>query len=455
LLASLNKYSELTYRWQWQIGRIKTQMGDAKGAIENYQESIDTLSLVQGRLLKGSFVAFRERVLPVYSELIDLLLAQAQLSENHIERQTLLVSVQETIEAFNRSEILDYFNDDCVLPAVGTKLNAISNDTVVVYPVLLADRIVIIAKFPDGIHQVSSSVDRKEVLGLVSDFREGLEGVDESVEEIQESSEELYNYLVAPISEKLEAQNIKRLVFVPASVLRMIPMAALYDGESYLVEKYQIATTLGLTLTEPAQRKDITSSLLLGGISESVQGFAALPGVVSEVGAIKNRFGGDLVLNKEFRLDDIAKQLSIGGHSIVHLATHGVFESEASNSYLLAYDDKLSLDKLQDTLGSRRFLGDPLDLLVLSACETAAGNERAALGLAGVALKAGAKSTVASLWPISDEGTSRLMIDFYGYLEKGESKSGALRLAQINLIQDPVFEHPNFWSPFLLVGNWL
>jgi CHAT domain-containing protein len=292
-------------------------------------------------------------------------------------------------------------------------------------------------------------------LGLVSDFREGLEGVDESVEEIQESSEELYNYLVAPISEKLEAQNIKRLVFVPASVLRMIPMAALYDGESYLVEKYQIATTLGLTLTEPAQRKDITSSLLLGGISESVQGFAALPGVVSEVGAIKNRFGGDLVLNKEFRLDDIAKQLSIGGHSIVHLATHGVFESEASNSYLLAYDDKLSLDKLQDTLGSRRFLGDPLDLLVLSACETAAGNERAALGLAGVALKAGAKSTVASLWPISDEGTSRLMIDFYGYLEKGESKSGALRLAQINLIQDPVFEHPNFWSPFLLVGNWL
>jgi CHAT domain-containing protein len=92
---------------------------------------------------------------------------------------------------------------------------------------------------------------------------------------------------------------------------------------------------------------------------------------------------------------------------------------------------------------------------VLSACETAAGNDRAALGLAGVSLKAGARSTIASLWPISDEGTSLLMVDFYRNLQNGQSKSAALRTAQLKLINNPLFKHPNSWSPFLLIGNWL
>jgi CHAT domain-containing protein len=164
--------------------------------------------------------------------------------------------------------------------------------------------------------------------------------------------------------------------------------------------------------------------------------------------------GGEVLLNDAFSVEEVAKALSVGGYSIVHLATHGVFVSEASNSYLLAYDDKFSLDLLGETVGTRRFIGDPLDLLVLSACETAAGDNRAALGLAGVSLKAGARSTVASLWTISDAGTFELMTSFYRYLGKKMGKAEALRSAQMDLLGNNRFSHPNYWAPFLLIGNW-
>ena len=145
----------------------------------------------------------------------------------------------------------------------------------------------------------------------------------------------------------------------------------------------------------------------------------------------------------------------MGNYSLVHFATHGVFTNEYSDSFLLAYDRKLSLGRLQSTVGRRRYLDNPLELLVLSACETAVGDERAALGLAGVSLKAGARTTIASLWLISDEATSRLMVNFYKELINGSSKADALRAAQLDLIHDPVYSHPNLWSQFLLIGSWL
>jgi CHAT domain-containing protein len=136
------------------------------------------------------------------------------------------------------------------------------------------------------------------------------------------------------------------------------------------------------------------------------------------------------------------------------LATHGFFDGDHANSFLLAHDDKITLDRLQSTVGARRFTGNPLDLLVLSACETAKGDERAALGLAGVSLKAGAKSTVASLWPIADAATAILMKRFYEELRGGASKASALQAAQGALLSDPEWAHPAYWSPYLLIGNW-
>lgn len=455
LTMSVNSYPDLAYRWQWQIGRIKARQGQREAAINDYLAAIDTLSGIQSELLRGSYTTFHERVLPAYNELIDLLLAEADVAATEAKRQALLLHVQQTIEALNKSEILDYFDDDCLLPTEVTQLKNIAADTVVIYPIVLNDRLVVVSKFADGIHQTVSMIDRETLAEYVAEYRESIDAFEFSIDEIQERSARLYKVLLAPIEGSLKSFGIKRLVFIPSAGFRTIPMAALYDGNQYLIENYEIATTLGLGLTDPRPLQNVRTKPLLGGVSESVQGFVALPGVVEEIEDISETLGGDVILNEDFSLANVAEKLGEGGYSIVHLATHGVFDSEASNSYLLAFDQKLTLDRLQDTVGNRRFLGDPLDLLVLSACETAAGNERAALGLAGVTLKAGARSTIATLWPISDEATSKLMANFYIYLKSGMNKSAALRKAQLDLVQNPQFDHPNFWSPFLLIGNWL
>jgi CHAT domain-containing protein len=454
LSLALNGDSELRYRWQWQLGRVKALMGDRLGAIANYQQSVVTLGAIQVELLKGSNLTFRERVLPVYNELVDLLLQEATLASGN-RQQSLLLEAQGTIEAITKSEVLDYFDDDCLLPVRTLQLDKIALDTAVIYPVLLSNRLVILSKTPGGIHQDVSSVTLTELISSVAEFRDFLETNSASIDEIQDVGGELYNAIIAPVAARLAQHKITRLVFVPASQLRMIPMSALYDGEQYLIQRYEIATTLGLNLTDPTALEGIKSKPLLGGVSESVREFDALPGVVTEISGINELMQGDVVLNEQFTVNNVAEKLRVGGYSVVHLATHGVFHKEASNSYLLTYDDKLTLDLLQATVGSRRFSGDPLDLLVLSACDTAAGDDQAALGLAGVSLKAGARSTVASLWPVSDEVTARLMQDFYKYLSAGKSKSFALRKAQLTLINDPIFENPNYWGPFLLIGNWM
>jgi len=232
-------------------------------------------------------------------------------------------------------------------------------------------------------------------------------------------------------------------------------MSALYDGKEYLIQNFKIATTLGLNLTDPASLRIDRAQLLLGGISDAVPGYEALPGVAQELTEISSIMGGDKFLNEEFSLGEVSKKLAVGGYSIVHFATHGVFADQYTDSYLLTYDGKLTLGRLQNTVGKRRYLDKPLELMVLSACETAVGNDKAALGLAGVALKAGAKAAIASLWLISDEGTTRLMTHFYKELAEGKTKAEALQAAQLDLVSDQVYSHPNFWSPFLLVGNWL
>ena len=155
-------------------------------------------------------------------------------------------------------------------------------------------------------------------------------------------------------------------------------------------------------------------------------------------------------------VDEVRSQIAAGNQAIVHIATHGQFDSDHSKSFLLAYDDKLTMDRLQTTIASRQYQEEPLELLVLSACQTAAGDDRAALGLAGVALKAGARSALATLWFVNDESTSTMIADFYEHLrDPASSKAIALQRAQVALVEDSRFAHPSYWAPFLLIGNWL
>ena len=192
------------------------------------------------------------------------------------------------------------------------------------------------------------------------------------------------------------------------------------------------------------------------GVTEAVQGFPALPNVAVELEALGTLFKSKTLLNDAFRISALESELRREPFTVLHIASHGEFSSDVKRTFLLTFDDKLTIDRLDQLIGLLKFRNEPLELLTLSACDTAAGDDRAALGLAGVAIKAGARSAVASLWNISDEVSSQLVADFYGELkDTAISRANALRRAQLKVLSNPRFDHPGFWSPFLLINNWL
>jgi CHAT domain-containing protein len=179
--------------------------------------------------------------------------------------------------------------------------------------------------------------------------------------------------------------------------------------------------------------------------------------VTAELGMVQSLFEGPTLMDREFVLPTLKKDFVQAQYQVVHFATHGQIDRDASQSYLLTYDGKLSLDQLEALLRPRQFHGAPVELLTLSACRTAAGDDRAALGLAGVAVKAGARSALATLWSVQDESTSLLMGEFYSQLkhDPATTKARALQLAQLKVFRDPRFDHPGYWAPYLIIGNWL
>lgn len=450
--AELGAFNQL-YRWQWQLARIQTAQNEITLAISNYARAIETLTGIQSQLLNGTLTTFQERVTPVYSEYINLLLIQATAADDEISRQNYLTSVQETLEAFNKSEILDYFSDDCLLPTEFMALDSVAEDTAVVYPIILPDRLMLLLRLSSGLRLYSVPVSSDALTETVLDYRDMLEFVSVSEDELLETAGQLYDWIARPYISELVQLGVRKIVYVTTSALRPIPMSALYSGERYLIEDFSIVSSLGLQLTD-SQADLNTESTLLAGVSEAVFDFIALDNVETELAGIAAINSGEILLNQQFSLDTISNRLAVGNYSVVHLATHGYFDRDPSQSFILTFDGRLNLNSLQETVGIRRYADQPLDLLVLSACETAAGDERAVLGLAGVSLKAGARSSLASIWSISDAATSQLMIEFYQALNSGNSKADALRIAQLQLLREEQFRHPNFWSPFILVGNW-
>jgi CHAT domain-containing protein len=266
----------------------------------------------------------------------------------------------------------------------------------------------------------------------------------------------LYDWLLRPLEADLTASRIDTLVFVPDGPLRTIPMAALHDGKQYLIEKYALAITPGLSLTDPRPIDRAHAKMLTVGVSEAVQGFPPLPNVAAELQLLRGFFKGTTLLDREFLVSALEKELKDEPFTIVHIASHAQFSSDAGKTFLLAFDGKLTMDRLAQFVGLLKFRDDPLELLTLSACETAEGDDRAALGLAGVAIKAGARSALATLWNINDPASAELVGEFYrGLQDPSISRATALRRAQLKMLGDPRYDHPGFWSPFLLINNWL
>lgn len=455
-LAQLTESPEGLYLWQWQTARALRGLGKADGAIAAYRQSIATLNKIKSNLIAGSAESFRERVGPVFFELADLLLENVSNQPDPALVERDLRIVRETIEQVKVAEVQEYFNNACMIGSGSAEsVETVASSAAIIYPILFSDRVELLVSLPSGLKRFSSPVGLAELTREVRAFRRKIERYDGDDSYLQHG-QRLYGWLIEPVTADLEAEGVDTLVMVPDGPLRTIPISALYDGERFMIERFAFATTPGLTLTSPQPLERESVETLAMGLTQAVQGFSALPNVEAELENIGRRFAGKTYINEEFRGDRTEAEIARGEYSIVHIATHGQFDSDHTRSFLLTYDDKLTMEELRETIGARRYQEDPVELLVLSACQTAAGDDRAALGLAGVALQAGARSAVATLWFINDESTSAMISEFYRRLDESTlSKAEALRAAQIHLLEQPRYRHPSYWAPFLLIGNWL
>jgi len=294
-----------------------------------------------------------------------------------------------------------------------------------------------------------------------------------------ESAQQLYNWLIAPLEADLEAQNITNLVFVLDAGLRSIPLAALHNGNGFIIENYSIGLMPSLSLSDTTYN-DIRNSAVLGMGAGEFDNHAPLPGASAEVEIVTGSlWEGVAFLDEDFTLAQLQQARARSPYGIIHLATHGNFRAgKPNNSYIQLGDTQLTLDQLR-TLG---LYNPPVELLVLSACRTALGDEEAELGFAGLAVAAGVKSALGSLWRVSDEGTLGLMAAFYGHLRVEPIKAEALRQTQLAMMRGEIrieegqlvtpngtfplppelvewgggykeLKHPHYWSAFTLIGN--
>jgi CHAT domain-containing protein len=450
---------EILYRWQWAVGRLLAEQGEIDPAIESYERAVYTLNAIRPDLVGGYRAgqkSFREEVGPLFLQLADLELQQAVAESDPAAREASLLRVRDTVEALKGVELADYFQDDCVaaLKSKTVGIDQLADRTAAIYPIIFDDRIELLVSLPSGTKLYTTRVPSQDVEKVVRGFRGTLER--RITHQYRRPARQVYDWLIRPLSADLDAENIDTLVIVPDGVLRLIPMAALHDGERYLVEQYAIATSPGLTLTDPTpiERKNIR--VLMTGLTESVQGFPALPNVEQELKSINALYQGTVLQNETFVSQNVQSELQKTSFSIVHIATHGEFSRNAGESYVLTYDGRLDMDDLERYMSMTTFREQPIELLTLSACQTATGDDRAALGLAGIAVKAGARSALATLWFINDQASAVLIAEFYAQLQDPSlSKVKALQQAQLKLLEDRRYRHPIYWSPFLLIGNWL
>ncbi len=454
---------DITYQLQWQMGRLCKEQGDINKALESYHAAWQILKSLRSDLVaidSNVQFSFRESIEPVYRQYVDLILKTVENNKNTKKGQKQLIVAREVIESLQLAEIDNFFNSACfntkvVLDNVIDKNNL---KAAIIYPIILSDRLEVIIKLPhSSLIGYSTSISKNKVEETIQKLRTDIEerkiGKDDRAQ-----FHKLYTWLLQPAEKYLENNKIDSLIFVLDGYLRNIPPAALYDGKQYLIEKYSIALSPGLQLYELKPLQKTSLNVLTGGLSEERSNFPKLDYVEQELQQIKSHVSdAKILLNQEFTSDAVEKQVNKKSYSVVHLATHGQFSSNFDETFLLAYDERIKVTKLSQWLRNREEnRAKAIELLVLSACETAAGDNEAALGLAGVAIQAGARSTVASLWALNDASTAELMGQFYQELTKPNiTKAQALRNAQLTLLKQEEYSIPYFWAPYVLIGNWL
>ncbi|MGE5658903.1 MAG: CHAT domain-containing protein [Actinomycetota bacterium] len=328
------------------------------------------------------------------------------------------------------------------------------------------------------VHESITDAKREVLLKVVNQFREDITSPrNRNTTTYLQPAQQLYRWMIAPLEATLKARGIDTIAFTMDRGLRSLPIAALHDGQQFLVEKYNLGLIPSLNLTDTRYADVRRATVLAMGASE-FRDASPLPAVPIEIQTITREWGGAGFLNQSFTLSNLKQQRQAKPFGIIHLATHGEFKAGTpSDSFIELWDQKLRLNQLRQLQWNE----PQVELLVLSACKTAVGDEQAELGFGGLAVQAGVKTALASLWYVSDEGTLALMAEFYHALKTVPIKSAALRQAQIAMLRgqvrlqdgqlrgtpvgaiqlppslrregESVLSHPYYWAAFVMIGS--
>jgi CHAT domain-containing protein len=439
------------YQWDWQAARIYHVTGETEAAIESYQRAIASLQLIRSSTAQAEadpLFSFQSDIEPIYRGLIKL------LSENP-SKGNLQLALQ-TKDLLLVSELESFFQDDCFELETYNEADRFAylkqTNTAVVNTIILNDKIYLIWQFPNGeVKKYAVNISQTELEKLVTQWRFDLENKEN--DNYLALSQKLYKLLFpSEIKSDLELTKPKNLIFVNDGILRNVPMAALHDGQKFLVENYAVTNSLGLNIQVKKASSNARKAVAFG-LTEATAQFPPLPYVKQEIEKLGELVDEKEFLNDKFSYQNFKQQIESSKSSIVHIATHGQFGGTLENTFLQAYKSQISLNKLEEILSSRNisFPDDPIQLLVLSACDTAASNTRATLGMSGVAVKAGVSNVLGSLWSVNDQQIVSLVDGFYrNWIQDGLSESEALQQAQLDLIKSPNY-HPSNWASLLLI----
>jgi CHAT domain-containing protein len=460
---------EIAYQWEWQLGRIYKNQS-SRQAIVAYQGALNDLQSSRNDLAalnREIQFSFKERVEPVYRELVELLLSEERT--NIADRQKNFQDARDAIEILQVAELDNYFKDACASLSK-QPIESLDPTAATIYTIALPKKLEVIVSLPDGtfLHH-TNFITSAEVEQTLKQLQQYLKEPDR-LKDVQKLSKTVYDWLINPFVENLELASdrqesqIKTLVFVLDGLLKNIPMSVLYDGNKYLIERYAIAVTPGLKLlkTDPKQPSERLETLITG-ISQKIvindRQFISLREVEDEVQKINSIVPGETLLNSNLTKENLQRKIDSKPFSLVHIATHGQFSSNPDKTFILLWNELLDVQAFNNLFLIGSNYGRKLiDILVLSACETALGDRRAALGLAGIAVRAGTRSTLGTLWQVNDESTSQVTIEFYRALRNNPSmnKAEALRQAQLKLWKnrDRDWQVPYFWAAYVFVGDW-
>lgn len=465
-----------------QKGQLLRSQGNVREALATYELAANNLHLIRADIpinLADGRSAVANIIDPIYRNYADLLLKAGRSDGTELADQRLIKAI-DAMEAVKEADMQDFFLGRCTIGGQGDqswKQRTFPQATVF-YPILLPDRIELLLISAQKLIRHTVPVSAEKVQEQVSQLTYALH----RGRDYRASSKQLYEWLYAPIKDDLLQSKPEVILFVPDRSLRAVPLAALYDGKTFTIEQYGIVTLPSLNLQrQPGEinrdNRDIKS--LLAGLSkpdgasidqlprsitanlsdspldrEEIIEELSLPSVEEEIKTLADKEKSRTLLNSQFTAEALKQDIETGEFSNVHIASHGYFGKNARESFIMAYDRNMTLLDIKDTLEVDKLKEAPIDLLTLSACKTAEGDDTMLLGFSGLAVKSNVLSAVGSLWSISDNATMEFMRLFYDGLDHSLSKAQAIREAQINMLKNKQFRHPFYWSPFILVGNW-